>query len=222
LIIEATDLTKSYQMGKVEVRALRGVDLRVEEGEYSAIMGPSGSGKSTLMHILGCLDTPTSGTYELMGRAVETLKEPELAEIRRRDTGFVFQSYNLLPRLTALENVALPMTYAGTSTKARREKAQALLDRVGLAERSLHTPAELSGGEAQRVALARALANDPTIVLADEPTGNLDSSTGQEILKLLDEIHEAGKTLILVTHDETVAARAHRIIRLRDGRVEED
>ena len=193
----------------------------MEDGEYAAIMGPSGSGKSTLMHIIGCLDTPTSGTLELMGRAIQSLREPELAEIRRRDTGFVFQSYNLLPRLTALENVELPMTYTGAGAKRRHSAAMELLERVGLKDRALHKPSELSGGEAQRVALARALANDPKIVLADEPTGNLDSSTGEEILALLDEIHGAGKTLILVTHDSTVADRAGRVIRLRDGRIDE-
>jgi putative ABC transport system ATP-binding protein len=221
LVIETRNLIKRYKMGKVEVRALRGVDMTLKEGEYAAIMGPSGSGKSTLMHILGCLDTPTSGEYRLMGREVQSMSEPELAEIRRTETGFVFQSYNLLPRLTAMDNVELPMTYAGMSARARRERAAELLERVGLTERRFHRPSELSGGEAQRVALARALANDPKIVLADEPTGNLDSKTGEGILTLLDEIHRAGKTLILVTHDESVADRAERVIRLLDGRVED-
>ncbi len=219
MLIEVKGLHKVYKRGKVEVHALRGVDLTVEKGEYVAIMGPSGSGKSTLMHILGCLDRPTAGFYSLDGVEIHTLREDELAEIRKKKVGFVFQNFNLLPRITALENVELPMVYAGVKHIERRKRAMKLLEMVGLGDRALHRPTELSGGEAQRVAIARALANDPTIILADEPTGNLDSATGKEILDLFDELHRDGRTIIMVTHDPTVAKRAERIVHLHDGKV---
>ena len=219
--IEAADVTKVYRMGEASVHALRGVDLTVDDGEILAIMGPSGSGKSTLMAILGCLDTPTDGRYLLAGRDVSRLSDRELAAVRRLQIGFVFQTFNLLPRATALENVELPLLYAGAP--GRRKRAQAALEAVGLADRVKHRPAELSGGERQRVAIARALVNEPAIVLADEPTGNLDSKTGEEVLQILAELHaERGLTLIIVTHDAQVAARTERIVHLRDGRVERD
>jgi putative ABC transport system ATP-binding protein len=220
-LIEVKDLKKIYRMGTVEVHALRGVTLEVEEGEYLAIMGPSGSGKSTLMHIIGCLDTPTEGIYLLEGMKVHELSEPELAEVRKSKIGFVFQNFNLLPRLTAIENVSLPMVYRGVPAKERRRRAMELLELVGLGERANHRPTELSGGEAQRVAIARALSNNPRILLADEPTGNLDTKTGEEILSIFEELNRMGRTVIVVTHDPEVARRAKRIVRLRDGIVED-
>ncbi|MFO7637814.1 MAG: ABC transporter ATP-binding protein [bacterium] len=221
-LIELQDVTKVYCAGKVEVHALRGIDLTVERGEYLALMGPSGSGKSTLMHLVGCLDSPTSGRYLLAGRDVSTLDDVELARLRNREIGFVFQSFNLLPRLPALANVQLPMVYAGTPRAARETRARELLGLVGLADRMDHRSNELSGGETQRVAVARALANEPSLLLADEPTGNLDTRTSAEIMSLFDALADAGNTIIVVTHDEEVAARARRIVRVRDGRVESD
>lgn len=221
-MIEAEDVAKTYWMGKVEVQALRGVDLTIGAGEYAAILGPSGSGKSTLMHILGCLDTPTGGTYALCGEAVNGLSQNELADIRNRRIGFVFQNFNLLAHASALENVALPLVYGGVASKERAERASDLLDRVGLADRLDHRPAELSGGQRQRVAVARALATDPDLVLADEPTGNLDTKSGEEIISLFEELVAEGKSVVMVTHDLELAARAGRTIRLRDGLVEED
>ncbi len=220
-LIEVTDVHKVYRLGTVEVRALRGVDLTVDEGEFLSIMGPSGSGKSTLMHILGCLDQVTEGRYVLDGIDVSTLDDNELAEVRNDKLGFVFQAYNLLARTSALANVELPLLYAGRGQRGRG-RAEATLERVGLAERGRHQPSELSGGEQQRVAIARALINDPRILLGDEPTGNLDSRTGIEILGLLQSLNDAGVTVVIVTHDEHVAAHTHRIIRLLDGEVESD
>ncbi len=221
-LIELSEVRKIYRMGSEEVRALDGVDLGIEEGEYLAVMGASGSGKSTLMNLVGCLDTPTSGRYVLAGTAVETLDDAELATIRNREIGFVFQTFNLLPRTTALGNVELPLIYAGVPRRERRERAASALDRVGLGDRMDHQPNELSGGQRQRVAIARALVNDPSILLADEPTGNLDSATSVEILELFDRLHEAGNTVILVTHEMEVAAHARRQVTLRDGRVLSD
>ncbi len=218
-LIQAENLVKIYRMGQVEVPALRGVSLTVEPGEYVAIMGPSGSGKSTLMHILGCLDRPTEGSYRLEGREIATLDEDQRAEIRKRRVGFVFQQFNLLSRLTALENVEVPMVYLGMPPRERRKRALALLERVGLAQRAHHRPTEISGGEAQRVAIARALANDPALILADEPTGNLDTRTGREILAFFRELHREGRTIVVVTHDPEVAQEAERIVYLRDGKV---
>ncbi len=218
-LIETVDLVKVYTLDAVEVPALRGVSLMIEDGEYVSIMGPSGSGKSTLMHILGCLDTPTSGKYFLEGVDISKLNEDELAEIRKRKIGFVFQSFNLLPRITNVENVELPMTYAGVPSKQRRQRALELLERVGLKHRAFHHPTEISGGEAQRVAIARALANDPKIVLADEPTGNLDTKTGEEIMNLFEELNREGRTIIIVTHDPEISERTNRIIRIRDGKI---
>jgi putative ABC transport system ATP-binding protein len=218
-LIELTDVHKVYRMGSEEVRALDGVDLTVEEGEYLAIMGASGSGKSTLMNLIGCLDTPSSGRYVLRGTAVETLDDAELAAIRNREIGFVFQTFNLLSRTTALHNVELPLIYSGVSRRERRRRALDALEQVGLADRVGHQPNELSGGQRQRVAIARALVNDPAILLADEPTGNLDSSTSVEIMELFDRLHEAGNTVILVTHETDIAGHAHRQVTLRDGRV---
>ena len=209
-------------MGHETVYVLRGIDLDIKRGEYVAIMGPSGSGKSTLMNLLGCLDTPTSGQYILNGKDVSQMSDDDLAEIRNKEIGFVFQTFNLLPRTTALENVALPMIYAGASKKDRTERAAEVLTSVGLADRMDHKPNELSGGQRQRVAVGRALVNKPSIILADEPTGNLDSKTSLEIMQLFDDIHKAGNTVIVVTHEEDVAARAHRVIRLRDGIIESD
>ncbi len=221
-LIELEDLHKEYAIGVVSVHALRAINLNMEEGEYVAIMGPSGSGKSTLLNILGCLDKPTAGRYLLGGRDVSTLDDNALSETRCRRLGFIFQSYNLIAQLSVLENIEVPLFYQGQSEGASRRKAQDLAEMVGLGDRAGHKPAELSGGERQRVAIARALANEPLVILADEPTGNLDSATGKEILGLLDELHRNGKTMIMVTHDETIAARAGRIIHLLDGRIESD
>lgn len=219
-LIAAQGLTKVYHMGRVEVHALRGVDLEVRQGEFAAIIGPSGSGKSTLMHILGCLDRPSSGRYLLDGSDVGSLKGRQLARVRNRKVGFVFQTFNLMPRLTVEENVALPLKYrGGIRRRTRRERALGILDRLGLSDRIGHRPDELSGGQRQRVAIARALVGEPAILMADEPTGNLDSQAGAEVLATFDELHTAGHTIILVTHDPNVAARAERIIEVADGRV---
>ena len=221
-VIELRDVDKTYRSGSLEVAALRGVSLRIDEGEFVAIMGPSGSGKSTLMHILGCLDVPTSGTFLLSGEEVGGMDEEELADARNRRVGFVFQQFNLLPSLTAWRNVELPLLYAGVDRDTRRERAIQALARVGLEDRIGHRPGELSGGQQQRVAVARALVGEPDLILADEPTGNLDSVATGEILGLLDELHAAGRTVVLITHEAEVAARARRVIRLRDGLVVED
>jgi putative ABC transport system ATP-binding protein len=221
-LIQLHDVRKLYLMGAEEVHALDGVDLAVERGEYLAVMGASGSGKSTLMNLLGCLDTPTSGRYLLNGTAVETLDDAELAAIRNREIGFVFQTFNLLPRTTALGNVELPLIYSGMPRRERRERARDALVEVGLADRMDHQPNELSGGQRQRVAIARALVNRPSILLADEPTGNLDSATSVEIMELFDRLHAAGNTVILVTHEAEIAGHAHRQVVLRDGRVLSD
>jgi len=221
-LIELRGVERTYEMGGTEVRALAGVDIEVEHGDYVAIMGASGSGKSTLMNILGCLDTPTAGSYDLNGTAVQELEDDDLAAIRNREIGFVFQSFNLLPRIDAVTNAALPLLYAGIARPERRRKALVTLERVGLADRANHRPNELSGGECQRLAIARALINEPSIVLADEPTGNLDSTTSEEIMGLFDELSRAGTTVIVVTHEEDVAAHTRRRIRLRDGLVISD
>jgi putative ABC transport system ATP-binding protein len=215
-----SNVTKVYPMGDTQVQALRGVDLQIEAGEFIAVLGPSGSGKSTIMHILGCLDTPTSGTYHLDGAAIQGLNPNELAEIRNRRIGFVFQSFHLLPRATAGENVELPMVFAGVNATDRKACAESVLEQVGLRERIKHLPNELSGGERQRVAIARALVNKPSILLADEPTGNLDSRSGAEILAVFEKLHAEGRTVILVTHDEAIAKRAHRVIHIFDGKIE--
>lgn len=222
MIIRTQDLTRKYQMGEEEVHALNGVSLEIEKGDYVAIMGPSGSGKSTLMNLLGCLDTPSSGEYWLNEQAVSTLTDDELARVRNKEVGFVFQTFHLLPRYTALENVQLPLVYSNVNPEERLSRAKQALAEVDLSDRIQHRPNELSGGQRQRVAVARALINRPSILLADEPTGNLDSNTGKEILALFDRLHKNGNTIILVTHDAEVAAHARRVIRLRDGRVEED
>ena len=221
-IIRLEDICRIYRVGSQEVRALDGVSLSVYKNEYVAIMGPSGSGKSTLMNILGCLDSPDSGRYVLNGVDVSEMDDGELADVRNREIGFVFQSFNLLPRYNALENVALPMVYAGVPAGERREKAAQALRSVGLEDRMDHRPNELSGGQRQRVALARALINNPSIILADEPTGNLDTHTSIEIMRLFDQIYRNGNTVIVVTHEEDIAAYAHRVIRLRDGHIESD
>lgn len=222
MLIELTDIGKTYDLGSVQVPALKEIDLGIAKNEYVAIMGPSGSGKSTLMNIVGCLDTPTSGRYMLNNSDVSDMTDDELAEIRNREIGFVFQTFNLLPRADALHNVELPLIYRGVSAAKRKERAQESLAQVGLTDRMHHKPNELSGGQRQRVAIARALVNDPSIILADEPTGNLDSKTGDEIMQIFEDLHAAGNTIILVTHEEEVAHHAKRIIRLRDGLVEQD
>jgi putative ABC transport system ATP-binding protein len=221
-VIAIRGLQRSFPMGESTIRALRGVDVTIRRGEFVAIMGPSGSGKSTLMNIIGCLDTPDAGEYSLNGSPVSHLRDRELAAIRNREIGFVFQTFNLLQRSSALRNVELPLVYAGAARRERRERALKALQRVGLGDRVDHKPGELSGGQRQRVAIARALVNRPSILLADEPTGNLDSQTAAEILATFDELHAAGSTIVLVTHDESVARRARRIIRIRDGMIEAD
>lgn len=221
-LIETHNITKVYTVGEVEIYALRGVSLSIKEGEYVSIMGPSGSGKSTLMHILGCLDTPTSGEYKLKNVQVNRLSDEELARIRNKEIGFIFQSFNLLPRASLIHNVELPLIYSGTSTRERRARTIEVLEKVGLAGRRSHLPSQLSGGETQRAAIARALVTRPSLILADEPTGNLDSRTGEEILGLFDDLHKDGNTLIVVTHETYVADRADRKIGLLDGRVVEE
>ena len=221
-LIKITNIKRDFPLGNEIVYVLKGIDLEINKGEYVALMGPSGSGKSTLMNILGCLDTPTSGTYILNGKHVSEMQDDELAGIRNKEIGFVFQTFNLMPRTTALDNVALPMVYAGHSKSERVERATEVLTQVGLDDRMDHKPNQLSGGQRQRVAVARALVNKPSIILADEPTGNLDSKTSVEIMNLFNEIHANGNTVILVTHEEDIAAYAHRIIRLRDGLIESD
>ena len=221
-LIETRDLWKTYVMGSEEIHALRGVSIQIERGEYVAIMGPSGSGKSTLMNLIGCLDTPSKGTYLLNGKQVGTMNDNELARIRNEEIGFVFQTFNLLPRASALQNVELPLVYAGVPARERQERARGALQKVELGERMAHRPNELSGGQRQRVAIARALVNNPSILLADEPTGNLDTKTGTEIMALFARLHQAGNTIVLVTHESDVAAFAHRVIHVRDGQVEKD
>ena len=221
-LIETQDLWKTYVMGSEEIHALRGVAVQIERGEYVAIMGPSGSGKSTLMNLIGCLDTPSKGSYLLNGKQVSQMNDDELARIRNEEIGFVFQTFNLLPRATALHNVELPLVYAGVTAKDRIERAKASLAKVELESRMSHRPNELSGGQRQRVAIARALVNNPSILLADEPTGNLDSKTGVEIMALFERLHAGGNTIVLVTHEADIAAHAHRVIHIRDGQVEND
>ena len=222
LVIDIRDVTKLYRMGAEIVHALRGVTLQVHRNEYLAIMGPSGSGKSTLMNMLGCLDTPTAGHYQFNGRDVSSMSDDELAAIRNREIGFVFQTFNLLPRSTSLHNVELPLIYAGLAPGLRRQQARLALENVGLGDRMLHKPNELSGGQRQRVAIARALVNHPSIILADEPTGNLDSKTGEEIMVLFDQLYDQGNTIIVVTHEEDIAAHARRTVRLHDGLIASD
>ncbi|MES1226311.1 MAG: ABC transporter ATP-binding protein [Bacteroidota bacterium] len=221
-IIHLDNICKSYFMGKHELQVLKGIALDIFKNEYVALMGPSGSGKSTLMNIIGCLDTPNKGTYILNGHDVSEMQDNHLAEVRNKEIGFVFQQFNLLPRLTALENVALPLVYAGMSKRLRTERAKHVMELVKLTDRSHHKPNELSGGQCQRVAIARALVNDPSIILADEPTGNLDTKTSYEIMEIFNTIHTAGNTIVLVTHEEDIANHAHRIVRLRDGIIESD
>jgi putative ABC transport system ATP-binding protein len=222
MLIKVRDVKRIYEVGIQKIEALAGVDLDVDKNEYVAIMGPSGSGKSTFMNILGCLDTPTEGTYYLNEQEVSNLSDDELARIRNKEIGFVFQTFNLLPRATALQNVELPLIYGGVSSEERRSRASEALDAVGLADRAVHRPNELSGGQRQRVAIARAIVNRPSIILADEPTGNLDSRTGEEIMGIISRIFEAGNTIIIVTHEEYIAEHARRIVRLRDGMIESD
>jgi putative ABC transport system ATP-binding protein len=221
-MITTHDLWKTYVMGDEEIHALRGLSINIEMGEYVAIMGPSGSGKSTLMNLIGCLDTPTKGSYQLNGKEVAAMNDDDLARIRNEEIGFVFQTFNLLPRATALHNVELPLVYAGVSSKDRQLRAMQALEKVELTSRSTHRPNELSGGQRQRVAIARALVNNPSILLADEPTGNLDSKTGEEIMAVFSRLHQGGNTIILVTHEADIAAHAHRVIYVRDGQVEKD
>lgn len=221
-IIRLEGITREYQMGSERVLALRGVDLQIERNEYVAIMGPSGSGKSTMMNMLGCLDTPSAGQYWLNGQEVSTMADDDLARVRNREIGFVFQTFNLLPRATALANVELPLVYAGVTTRERKRRAEAALERVGLGNRMDHRPNELSGGQRQRVAIARALVNEPSILLADEPTGNLDSATSVEIMRVFGNLHAQGQTVLLVTHEPDIAAHAHRVVVLRDGKVDSD
>lgn len=221
-VIYLQDLHKSYFLGKNELKVIKGLNLEILINEYVALMGPSGSGKSTLMNILGCLDTPTAGTYILNSQDVSKMEDHELAEVRNKEIGFVFQQFNLMPRLNAIENVAMPLVYAGISKKEREDKAMEMLEKVGLGDRARHKPNELSGGQSQRVAIARALINDPAIILADEPTGNLDSKTSIEIMDIFKTIHDAGNTVVLVTHEEDIAEHARRIVRLRDGVIESD
>ncbi|MBT7242450.1 MAG: ABC transporter ATP-binding protein [Flavobacteriaceae bacterium] len=222
LVIKIRGIIRNFPLGNELVKVLKGIDLEIERGEYVALMGPSGSGKSTLMNLLGCLDTPTDGTYELNGKDVSNMSQDELAEIRNKEIGFVFQTFNLLPRTTALDNVALPMVYAGATKEERKNRAEKVLTNVGLADRMDHKPSQLSGGQRQRVAIGRALVNKPSIILADEPTGNLDSKTSLEIMGLFDDIHKKGNTVIIVTHEEDIAKYAHRVIRLVDGMVSSD
>jgi putative ABC transport system ATP-binding protein len=222
VVIRIEGITKEYVMGQAIIQALRGVDLFIRRNEYLAVMGPSGSGKSTLMNMLGCLDTPSSGRYEFNGKDVASMEDDELAEIRNREIGFVFQTFNLLPRSTSLQNVELPLIYAGVSTEERQRRAIEALMAVGLADRMYHKPNELSGGQRQRVAIARAVVNQPSIILADEPTGNLDSRTGEEIMGLFGRLYESGHTIVIVTHEEEIAEHARRVVRLRDGVVESD
>lgn len=221
-VISLKDIRKSYYLGKQELPVLKGIDLVINSNEYVALMGPSGSGKSTLMNIIGCLDSPTAGTYILNGKDVSRMEDDELAEVRNIEIGFVFQQFNLLPRLTAWENVAMPLIYSGVNKQEREERARAILDKVGLGDRAHHKPNELSGGQSQRVAIARALVNNPSLILADEPTGNLDTKTSVEIMDLFGKIHEAGNTVVLVTHEEDIANFTNRIVRIRDGVVETD
>ena len=222
IVIELRNIIRDFKLGSQTVHVLKGINLDIKKGEYVALMGPSGSGKSTLMNLLGCLDTPTSGSYNLAGRDVSQMNDNELAEVRNKEIGFVFQTFNLIPRQTALQNVALPLVYAGKTKETRIAQAKNVLNEVGLADRMDHRPNQLSGGQRQRVAIGRALVNSPSIILADEPTGNLDSTTSLEIMKLFDEIHKNGNTLIVVTHEEEIARYAHRVIRLRDGMIESD
>ena len=222
MLIDIKNLTKVYDIGTQQVNALRGMDLAIDDNEYMAIMGPSGSGKSTLMNIIGCLDTPTSGEYNFAGSIVSEMDDDRLAEIRNREIGFVFQTFNLLPRANALHNVELPLIYNGTPASKRKKMAKEALEKVGLGDRMSHRPNELSGGQRQRVAIARALVNNPSLILADEPTGNLDTRTGDEIMEILEDVHDAGNTIVLVTHEEYIAEHTNRIIRLRDGKIERD
>ena len=222
MLIEVTKLKKTYQLGDIEVPAVRGIDMAIDKNEYLAIMGPSGSGKSTLMNIIGCLDVPSEGSYILDSKDVSKLSDDELAEIRNRKIGFVFQTFNLLPRADALHNVELPLIYSGLARAKRREMAESALQKVGLGDRMHHKPNELSGGQRQRVAIARALVNNPAIILADEPTGNLDSNTGEEIMEIFEQLHSAGNTIILITHEEYIANHSHRVVRLLDGLIQSD